>query len=58
MIAHRLTTIANVDQIYVIKDGMVTESGTYQQLMDKGGLFSRMWNNYQTSVKWKVSKGV
>ncbi len=56
MIAHRLSTVANVDRIYVIQDGEVAESGTSRKLLDRDGLFSRMWNNYQTSVQWKVAK--
>ena len=56
MIAHRLSTIAHVDRIYVVKNGEIAESGTCQELLEKGGLFSRMWKNYQTSVQWKVSR--
>ena len=56
MIAHRLSTIAHVDCIYVVKDGEIAESGPCQELLEKGGLFSRMWKNYQTSVQWKVSR--
>ncbi len=56
MIAHRLSTIAHVDRIYVIKKGEIAESGTCQELLEKGGLFSKMWKDYQTSVQWKVSR--
>ena len=56
MIAHRLSTVANVDKIYVIQDGKIAEHGTSRELLAQGGLFSRMWNNYQTSVQWKVAK--
>ena len=56
MIAHRLTTVADVDRIYVIKDGTIEESGTSRELLERGGLFSKMWNDYQTSVQWKVAK--
>lgn len=58
MIAHRLTTILGVDKIYVVKDGEIAESGTGSQLLQQKGDFSRMWDNYQTSVQWKVSKEV
>jgi len=40
VIAHRLSTIIDADRIYVLKDGRVAEFGTYQQLMDKGGIFT------------------
>ena len=58
MIAHRLSTVAGVDQIYVIEGGQVTESGKSRDLLEKGGVFSRMWQDYQTSVQWKVAKEV
>ena len=54
MIAHRLSTVAGADQIYVVKDGQIAESGSSRELMERGGLFARMWKNYQTSVQWKV----
>lgn len=40
VIAHRLSTVINADRIYVLKDGRIAESGTYQQLMENGGLFT------------------
>lgn len=54
MIAHRLSTVKNADKIYVIKDGEVAESGKNEELLKQKGLFSHMWENYQTSIKWKV----
>ena len=58
MIAHRLSTVAGADRIYVVKDGQIAESGSSRELMERGGLFARMWQNYQTSVQWKVQKEV
>ena len=58
MIAHRLSTVAGADQIYVVKGGQIAESGSSRELMERGGLFARMWQNYQTSVQWKVQKEV
>lgn len=58
MIAHRLSTVVNADQIFVLKDGRIAESGTCHELECQGGLFADMWKDYQTSVQWKVSKGV
>ena len=54
MVAHRLTTVQNADCIYVLKDGKIEESGNHIELLQKDGLYSRMWNEYQTSVNWKV----
>ena len=56
MIAHRLSTVANVDCIYVIKDGFVAESGKREELLEKNGLFAKMWRDYAASVEWKVAK--
>lgn len=56
MIAHRLSTVRNVDRIYVIQDGTVAEQGTYQDLMAQNGLFRQMWDNYQTAAQWKVAR--
>lgn len=54
MIAHRLSTIKNVDKIYVLKNGKIEEQGKHQELLDKKGLYNTMWNEYQTSISWKV----
>lgn len=56
MIAHRLSTVANADCIYVVQDGQIVESGTKDALCAQNGLFARMWRDYQASVQWKVAK--
>ena len=56
MIAHRLSTVANADCIYVVQDGQIVESGTKDELRAQNGLFARMWQEYQASVQWKVAK--
>ena len=56
MIAHRLSTVANADCIYVVQDGLIVESGTKDELCAQNGLFARMWQDYQASVQWKVAK--
>lgn len=56
MIAHRLSTVANADCIYVIEDGKVAESGKRDELCAAGGLFAKMWTDYMASVEWKVAK--
>ena len=58
MIAHRLSTITGADRIYVIEDGRIAESGNSQELLKKSGIFSRMWQDYQASVQWKMAKEV
>ena len=56
IIAHRLSTVANADCIYVVQDGQIVESGTKDELCAQNGLFARMWQEYQASVQWKVAK--
>ena len=56
MIAHRLSTVADADCVYVIEDGKIAESGKRAELCEKQGLFAKMWADYQQSVQWKVAK--
>ncbi len=56
MIAHRLSTVADADCIYVIKDGLIAESGRSDELLERNGLFAKMWKEYAASVEWKVAK--
>ncbi len=56
MIAHRLSSIADADRIFVLSDGCVAEEGSFSELVDGDSLFSRMWNDYRSSVDWKVGK--
>jgi len=45
IIAHRLSTIQNADKIIVLQDGMITESGTHDELMEKKGFYSTLYNS-------------
>lgn len=54
MIAHRLTTVQDADNIVVVDNGRIAEQGTHQQLMEKATLYYKMWNEYQKSVAWKL----
>ena len=54
MIAHRLSTVMNADRIFVIDNGRLSESGTHQELMDKGGLYKKMFDEYTRSIEWRV----
>ena len=54
MIAHRLSTVVNTDCIYVLKDGSVAESGKHSELMQRGGIYKQMFDEYVCSVNWKV----
>ena len=56
MIAHRLSSVTNADRICVMSEGSIAESGTFSELMEKGGIFSHMWENYSKSADWKIKK--
>ncbi len=54
MIAHRLSTVMNADRIYVYDGGKCVESGNHNELMNKEGLYKRMFDEYSRSIEWKV----
>ncbi|MBS4785720.1 MAG: ABC transporter ATP-binding protein [Clostridiales bacterium] len=56
MIAHRLSTVVNTDEIFVLQDGRIAERGTHSDLLKQGGLYAGMWAEYQTAARWKVGK--
>lgn len=57
MIAHRLSTVQNADEILVMSDGRVAERGNHEALLRREGVYAAMWRDYQTSARWKVGKG-
>lgn len=57
MIAHRLSTVQNAEQIFVVDNGKVAETGYHDSLVEQGGLYAQMWKDYQTSVSWGIGKG-
>ena len=56
MIAHRLSSIVNTDCIYVLQNGSITESGTHSELIDKDGIYKKMWTEYTKAADWKIEK--
>ena len=55
MIAHRLSTVVGADKIIVLEEGHAAEEGTHEELVNAGGLYSRMWKDYNQAVKWRIS---
>jgi ATP-binding cassette subfamily B protein len=55
MIAHRLSTVVGADKIIVLDSGKVSEQGTHEELVKAGGLYARMWADYNQAVQWKIS---
>ena len=47
VIAHRLSTIVASEQILVLEEGRIIESGTHQDLLEAGGRYSDLWRNQQ-----------
>ncbi|HAU51309.1 MAG TPA: ABC transporter ATP-binding protein [Clostridiales bacterium] len=54
MIAHRLSTVADADRIFVLSDGKLEEQGSHDDLMRQNGLYRRMFDEYSRSIEWKV----
>ena len=55
MIAHRLSTVVNCDEIFVVENGKIKERGSHNQLINiNNSIYKKMWDNYQISLQWKV----
>lgn len=57
MIAHRLSTVVDANNIVVLNRGCVEEQGAHQQLLASGGLYAQMWADYEKAAQWKISAG-
>ena len=57
MIAHRLSTVVGADKILVLDQGRVVEQGTHQELTAAGGLYAKMWADYNRAAAWKITSG-
>ena len=54
MIAHRLSTVVDADEILVIDNGKIAEKGKHKELLAKNGVYKKLWEEYQRSVNWKL----
>ena len=50
IVAHRLSTIRNADEILVMKDGSIIEQGSHEELMAKGGFYQNLYNSQFVKV--------
>ena len=55
MIAHRLKTVRNADQIVVIDKGSIVQQGTHNQLMKQEGIYKRFVDSREQAVSWKLA---
>ena len=54
MIAHRLKTVEHADQILVVNEGRIEETGTHRELLARNGLYARLWNLQTRSKEWSL----
>jgi ATP-binding cassette subfamily B protein len=45
VVAHRLSTVARMDQLIVLDHGQIAENGTHQELLGLGGIYARLWQH-------------
>ncbi|MCG8550621.1 MAG: ABC transporter ATP-binding protein/permease [Desulfobacterales bacterium] len=57
-IAHRLTSVVDVDSILVMDAGKIAEQGNHRELIHRQGTYARMWHEYQQSIQWTIGKDV
>lgn len=56
VIAHRLSTVTNADQILVIDNGQVAQQGLHDELVKAGGLYANMWGTYSRAREWTIAR--
>ncbi|OLU33799.1 ABC transporter ATP-binding protein [Pseudomonas sp. PA27(2017)] len=56
MIAHRLSTIRGADQILVMDQGRLCEIGRHEQLLNQGGIYTRLWHSYHRAQDWSLDQ--
>lgn len=54
IIAHRLQSIFNADQILVLKDGQIAEKGTHTELLAQKGIYEHLWKEQSSSGSWRI----
>jgi len=54
VVAHRIGTVSEADQIVVLDKGKIVDKGTHSDLVRAGGLYSRMWEAYLSAQDWRI----
>ena len=54
MIAHRLSTVVGANRICVVENGVITESGSHEDLLNIKGTYRKMWDDYRKSINWRI----
>ena len=57
MVAHRLSTVVDADAIAVLEGGRLVEQGTHAELVEAGGVYARMWDEYRRAAAWRLEGG-
>ena len=56
MIAHRLKTVRNADQIFVVDQGRIVQHGTHDALMKQNGVYRRFVDSRRQAIGWKIER--
>ena len=56
VIAHRLQSVMNADDIIVLDEGRIIEEGNHNTLLSKNGRYASLWKEQETAVNWKLAK--
>ena len=54
MIAHKMRTIMNADQIVVMENGRIHGTGTHDTLLEKDSIYRSFWDNRKNAASWKI----
>lgn len=54
VIAHRLQSISNADQIVVLRDGSIAETGDHESLLRMVGIYAGLWNEQSHAGSWQI----
>lgn len=54
VIAHRLQSVSNADQIVVLDDGRIAEQGDHNTLLEKNGIYAKLWNEQNHAGSWRI----